>query len=594
MSINIYDMKFFQFLGFHKKPKAPWAKYYDKKDMNLKIPNMSLYQYFRNCTRNIGDRIAFDYYGAKTTYDQLYREITLCAKAFLKQGIRRGDVVTICMPNTPEGIICFLALNKIGAVSNMIHPLSSENEIKDTLIATSSVMLVMIDIDYVKVKNIIKDTEVFRVICVRASDSMPWLLKMGYLVTQGRKTELPKKKDPFYLTWKEFLESGKNYVNHRYNYSHSKGDPAVMLHSGGTTGTPKAIVLSNANFIVLILQIKIRLTDLEPGDKCLAIMPIFHGFGLGVCVYAALCLKATCILVPQFNALEFDKLLDRYKPEFVIGVPTLFEALMEIKNDRLRLDYLKYVISGGDVLKPAVEEQINQFLADHGAKIKIIQGYGMSECLSAVALNFKESPKPGTIGIPFPGCYMGIFSPEDEELPYGVEGEICVCGPNVMLGYYNNEKETNEVLHLHKDGNIWLHSGDLGSMDRNGYITYTGRIKRMIISSGYNIYPNQIENVLEEYPAVMLSSAIGVPHPYKGEVVKVFLVLKKGYTWSKQLEEELRELCKKNLPRYSLPAEYEVRKALPKTMIGKVDFRKLQQENKEERERERNEANKKV
>jgi len=583
--MNLLNTKFFRFLGFKQKPNSPWEKYYNKKDLNLNIPDMSLYEYFKENSKTNPNLTAFNYFGTKITFENLNKRIDECANAFLYQGLRRGDVVTICMPNTPEGITAFFALNKIGVIANMVHPLSSENEIKHTLKETGSVMLVAIDIAYTKIKNIIDDTDVYKVVICKANSSMPFLLNIGYIITRGYKIELPHK-DKKYITYNEFIRISKDYKKEKYDYTGKKNDPAVMLHSGGTTGNPKAIVISNGNFITLVEQAKIVFDELRKGDKCLSIMPIFHGFGLGVCIYTPLCLGAECILIPQFKAQEFGSLLNKHKPNFVIGVPTLFEAMIKVQEDeKMNLNYLKYVISGGDTLKPSLESKINEFLLNHGSNTRIIQGYGMSECLSAVAVSPKNSTKKSTIGIPFPGCYMGIFSPEDEELPYGKEGEICITGPNVMLGYYNNEKETNAALHIHKDGNVWLHSGDLGTMDENGFIKYTSRLKRLIISSGYNVYPNQIETILETHEAVMLSSVIAIPHPYKVEVPKAFIVLKNGYKENDKIINELKTLCKKNLPKYSQPYEYEFRKSLPRTMVGKVDFRKLQQENNEIRKK---------
>ena len=588
--MSIFDMKLFRFLGFKKKPNAPWKKYYSKEEMDLKVPDISLYQHFKNNLSKYPNRTAISYYGMDLTFYEFNKKIIEASQAFLSYGIRKGDVVTICMPNTPEAITAIFALNKIGAVSNMVHPLSSENEIKQTIIETGSVMLLLIDIDYVKVKNFIDDTDVYKVIWLRASNSMNALMKFGYMVTAGRKTELPKN-DQKYVSWNNFIKSAKNYKNKNNNIEISKNDPAVMLHSGGSTGTPKSIVLSNGNFVTLALQAKIFFDELEIGDKCLSIMPIFHGFGLGVCVYVPLCLGANCILIPQFKPQEFDKLLNKYHPEYVIGVPTLFEALLKIPEERkkkLDLHNLKYVISGGDTLKKSLEQDIDNFLHEHGANTRIIQGYGMSESLAAVCVELKNVHRQRSIGIPLPGCYIGIFSSDDKEVPIGEEGEICISGPNVMLGYYNNEKETNVALHIHDDGNVWLHSGDVGVMDKDGFVTYTSRIKRLIVSSGYNVYPSQIEALLEGHEAVMLCSVVGVPHPYKVEVPKVYIVLRKEYKKSDKLINEFKELCKQNLPKYAQPSEFEFRDSLPKTMIGKVDFRKLQQENNANRFKENN------
>jgi len=368
-----------------------------------------------------------------------------------------------------------------------------------------------------------------------------------------------------------------------------KNFPATILQSGGSTGKPKGIVLSNGNINSSTIQAKIVLPDLDSNDVILGIMPIFHGFGLEVSINDAFCVGAKVVLIPAFKANEFDKLICKYKPSVLVGVPTLFEAM--INNERMnniRLDNLKYVIAGGDSFNKEKVDKINNFLHSHGAKTNFTQGFGMTEAVAAVSLDLKYASHPGSIGIPWPGTYIKIVKPNtDVEVPYGVDGEICISGPTVMLGYYNDEKETNDALRIHSDGNIWLHSGDIGVMDSDGFITYKQRLKRMIVSSGYNVYPSQIEEVLDKHPGVLASSVIGVPHPYKVEVAKAYIVLRKGYRESASLKKELLELCEKNLAKYSIPKEWEFRKSLPRTIVGKVDFRKLQEENKRIRENEK-------
>lgn len=588
--MGILDMKFFSFIGFKKKPKALWKKYYDKKDMNFDVPNISIYQYIKNksLSNNYKDNIAIDYFGTKISYSEFYKEIDRCAKAFRSQGIRRGDVVTVLSANTPEAVISFYALNKIGAVANMVHPLSAENEIKEALIRYSTVMLVAMDITYSKIKNILDETEVYKTIIISAKDSMNTFMKIGYEVTQGYKVEKPKKSEDF-IYWKDFIKLGEKYSKDKVAEETKRDTPAVILHSGGTTGTPKGIVLSNGNFNAATIQAEKALPDLDRNDVILAIMPIFHGFGLSVSITDAFAVGAKVVLIPTFKASEFDKLLTKYNPSVLVGVPTLFEALTTNERmSKVNLSNLKYVIGGGDTLSKKRVENINKFLHEHGANTNFTQGFGMTEAVACVSFDLKFASRPGTVGIPWPGTYVQITKPgTDEEVPVGEDGEICISGPTVMLGYYNNEKETNEALHIHKDGNVWLHSGDIGSMDKDGFISYKQRLKRMIVSSGYNVYPSQIEEVLERHPAVMDSSVIGVPHPYKVEVAKAYIALKPGYRDTPKLREELDELCKKNLAKYSIPKEYEFRKSLPKTMIGKVDFRKLQQENMEKRAEER-------
>lgn len=588
--MGILDMKFFSFIGFKKKPKAIWNKYYDKKAMNFDVPNISIYQYIKekSLTNKYKDKLAIEYFGTKLTYTEFYKKIDKVARAFRSQGIRRGDVVTVLSANIPEAVISFYALNKIGAVANMVHPLSGENEIKEALIRYSTVMLVAMDITYSKIKNILDETEVYKTIIISAKDSMSSLMKIGYEITQGYKVEKPKKSEDF-LYWKDFIKLGEKYSKDKVAEMTKRDTPAVILHSGGTTGSPKGIVLSNGNFNAATIQAEYALPDLDSNDVILAIMPIFHGFGLSVSITDAFAVGAKVILIPTFKAKEFDKLITKYKPSVLVGVPTLFEALTN--NERMvnvNLSNLKYVIGGGDTLSKKRVEAINKFLHEHGANTNFTQGYGMTEAVACISFDLKFASRPGTVGIPWPGTYVMITKPgTDEELPCGEDGEICISGPTVMLGYYNNEKETNEALHIHKDGNVWLHSGDIGSMDKDGFITYKQRLKRMIVTSGYNVYPSQIEEVLERHPAVMDSSVIGIPHPYKIEVAKAYIALKQGYRDTPKLREELIALCKKNLAAYAVPKEFEFRKSLPKTMIGKVDFRKLQQENIEARMEER-------
>ena len=563
---------------FHRTPKAPWKKYYSKKDRQVEIPDISLYKIIKEQALMNPNNVAIDYFGKKITYKNFIKEIDKAARSFRCYGIRPGDVVTICMPNMPEGVISFYALNKIGAIANMIHPLSAEEEIKNYLNEADSVMLVAVDICYEKIERILSETKVYKVILVSANDSMPKALSLGYTLTKGLKIRKPKSME-VYTYWKDFIKKSELY-NYEYEVKSKKDITSVILHSGGTTGIPKGIVLTNGNLNALALQVKIVFKDIVPGDKILAIMPIFHGFGLGVSVHSGFVLGAEVVLVPQFSAKTFDNLVKRNKPQVIVGVPTLFEALLNNKGfNGMDMSYVKHFVSGGDSLTEKQNASINEFLRNHGCNIKVEQGYGMTESVAATALAFGKANKPCTIGIPFPGNYFKIVAKgTQEEVKFGEVGEICVCGPTIMQGYYNNEKETNLVLQIHKDGNIWLHTGDIGSMDEDGVITYVQRLKRMIISSGYNVYPQQIEQVIETHPEVLKCTVVAMPHKYKVQVAKAYIVLKEGISPSGSLKKEIKELCEKNLSKFSIPYDYEYRKSLPKTLIGKVDYKQLERE----------------
>ena len=312
----------------------------------------------------------------------------------------------------------------------------------------------------------------------------------------------------------------------------------------------------------------------------LAAMPLFHGFGLGVCVHSILCGGGTCILVPRFTADSYSKLVVKYRCNFIAGVPTLYEALTRTKvMNKADLSCLKGVFSGGDSLSIELKKKFDTFLKEHKATIQIREGYGTTECVTASCLTPLTKAKEGSIGIPFPDTYYKIVKPgTDDELPYGEEGEIILAGPTVMKEYTNHLEETADTLHKDKFGTVWLHTGDLGYMDDEGFIYFRGRIKRLIVTSGYNVYPAQIENIIEKHDAVQMSCVIGVPDPYRMHKVKAYIVLKKGKVPSELLKQSILNHCKKYIAKYAMPREIEFRDDLPKTLVGKVAYRQLEEE----------------
>ena len=576
--MGLFDFRLLSFIGIKIPPKAPWKKYYERKHMKIWLKDESIYQYLlRKVEKNkCLDKTAISYYGTKITYRTFIKKINETARKFLSMGVKKFDIVTIISGNVPEALYAFYALNKIGAVTNMLHPLLSQNEIKDALNKYETKYVVVLDTSLRTLNKIINETKVEKVVVISPANSMNIFMKIIYnLRTLKNKRKLDKNK---YIKWNKFLKIKYNGVY--YDRTPKKDDPALILQSGGTTGTPKGIVLSNGNINASTIAALIAYPDLNKDDRILGIMPIFHGFGLEVAINDAFACGAEVVLIPLFKASKFHELLIKYKPTVLVGVPTLFEALTTNEHmDNIDLSNLKYVISGGDTLSKERVENINNFLHEHGSRTNMIQGYGLTEAVAAASVDLRNLSRPGTIGIPWPGIYIGIFEPNtDNQLLFDEDGEICICGPTVMLGYYNDEGETNLVLRHHKDGNIWLHTGDIGSMDSDGFITYKQRLKRMIISSGYNVYPSQIEEVLEKHPAIEAVSVVGIPHPYKVEVPKAYIVLKKGYKLNDELKEELIKHCKKSLAYYSVPKEYEQLDRLPKTMIGKVDFKKLKED----------------
>lgn len=565
-----------------KKPKTlkgPYQKYYTKEEWNLKLPEGSYYDLFMENLDEYKNYVAINYYGTKISYARLVKMIDEAACAYRSQGIRAGDVVTICMPNTPEAIVSFYALNKIGAIANMIHPLSGANEIKDYINTTKSVMLVMIDLVYEKIKEILVETDVYKTIVISAKDSMPLWMSFAYQVTKGATVKKPKASEAF-IYWREFINKGKRYTAELKEY-HEPEAVGVILHSGGTTGTPKGILLTNRNINAEATQVASKF-DIKPGVSILSVLPVFHGFGLVVSIHLPLILGVELHLLPTFDAKNFDKLVMKHKPNFLVGVPTLFEAFLN-NADRLKkedLSFIKHCVVGGDTMTLPQQRRMNVFLAQHNSSAKMIVGYGMTESVAASITTIGSPEREGAIGIPLPGMHVKIVRINtQEEVAFGEDGEICVSGATVMAGYLDNEKETNEALQMHEDRHIWLHTGDIGMMDKDGVIYYKQRLKRMIISSGYNVYPGQIEKIIEEHEAVLQCTVIGIPHPYKVQVAKAYIVLKHGYKASSSLKKEVKEHCVQNLSAYAVPKEFSFRTSLPKTLLGKVDYRKLEDEN---------------
>lgn len=570
---------FFTKLLKDKSEKKPWLAYYSRKDRSIKFTNKRIYEYMKESVGEDKDFIALNYFNSRISYNELFDKIEQASRSLRSFGVKQGDIVTICMPNTPEAIILFYAINNIGAIADMIHPLSAPEQIKNYLDESKSRILLLIDLDYEKLEKILPSTQVYKTIVVSASDSMPVLTAIGYQITRGFKIKKPKFIDTDYLTWKDFMLQGLTYNKPAYNTTKAK-DTALILHSGGTTGVPKGIMISNYSFNALAQQGGINVYNARPKDKIVTILPIFHGFGLGVCVHCPLCLKVETILVPEFDANRFPKMMQTYKPNVIAGVPTLWEAMLSNKKfDNVDLSALKYVISGGDHLTLSMENRMNTFLRTHGANISISKGYGMTESVAATAYTFDGTNVPGAIGIPMIGNSFCICKPEtEEELPFGEEGEICVYGPTLMQGYFNKPEETAKMLRKHKDGKVWLHTGDMGYIAADGIIYFTQRLKRMIVSSGFNVYPSAIEEVISKHEAVKAVCVIGVPHQYKMHVAKAFITLKDNYKGDNKLIKELKQLCKQNLAEYSIPKYFEFRDTLPKTLYGKLDYKKLEEE----------------
>ena len=564
-----------------KSKNSPWLKFYQEENIptHIDFPDCSMVDMVMQSAEKWPDNTAYTYYGHKVTYKNFVKKIEKTARALKNYGVKEGDRVTICMPNTPEGITMVYAVNMVGAVCNMVHPLSSEKELEYYIKVAESKYVLVIDAVFDKVYRLRDTAQLERIIVVRPSDGLGILKKRLYNTLHIKKVRLPSN-DNRVVLWEDFIANSYFYQGN-YHEERSGKDPAVIMYSGGTTGAPKAVLLSNRNINAESTCDAAMIRQVVPGATVLSILPIFHCFGLGICIHTPLCKGMGCILIPAFSHKQFAEIIKKNNPNFIVGVPTLFEALTNTKLRRDDLESVTAVICGGDSLDHNLRDKVNDFLKNHGSDAKIRVGYGLTEGSGAVCLSPEHIFADGIIGVPLPETGFKIVKNNTfKEQPIGEEGEICISGPLVMAGYIGDDAETAQTLRRHDDGKTWLHTGDLGYLGEDGLVYFAQRLKRIIVSSGYNIYPTHLESIINSHEAVLTSIVIGIDHHYKGQVPKAFIVLKSGYRPGKRLEREIRELLERNVPIYALPAAYEFRDKLPQTKVGKVAFTELEKEEK--------------
>ena len=556
---------------------------YHQKD-HLEYPEATMFQMVERIAESYADKPAYEFYDRITTYRRFVQKIEQAARALLASDIHPGDAVTICMPNTPQALVMFYAINRIGAVANMVHPLSAQHEITGYLNITGSRMILTVDLFYEKVEAALDNVEhPVTILACRMQEELPFWLKPVYLLRKG-KDYLAFPRAP-HLLWTDFLKRGEKPDEIPLpEPTFDRNRTAVILYSGGTCGNPKGICLTDLNFNACAMQAREAIgEEIRDGLKMLSCMPLFHGFGLGINLHTVLIHGACCILMPTFNNKTYAAALRRKRPNFIAGVPTIFEALLHMPElDGLDMRFLMGMFSGGDSLSVELKKKIDAFLREHNAPIQVREGYGLTECVTASCLTPRDEYREHSIGIPFPDTVYRIVRPgTDEFLPDGEEGEIILKGPTVMLGYLNNPEETARTLRVLPDGDTWLYTGDLGYMDADGYVYFRQRLKRLIITNGYNVYPGTIENVIDGCEGVAYSCVIGVKDPRRMHRVKAFIVPADGVEPDDALKERIMETLRMHLARYALPREIEFRKELPKTLVGKVAYRLLEQEEEE-------------
>jgi long-chain acyl-CoA synthetase len=550
----------------------PWHRFYGKVPVTLDYPEVTLYEALAATARRVPEAIAWDFFGTQSTYRELIGAVDRFSHALAAEGLRPGERFLISMPTSPQGVIAFYAAIRLGALPALIHPLSTPPEVTHYLDETGARMALTLDAFHGTLAAATPKKPLERIILARIPDYLPPLKRIGFALTKGRR--IPRVgTDSRIRWWRALAASNPPEIPPA---AAGTDAPAAILFSGGTTSMPKGIVLSHRNFIS---EGKAAggWCGLDAGDAILAILPIFHGFGLGVCVNAALMAGGKSILVPQFSAEIVAKRLKSDRPNVLVGVPTLFDALTRDRSlAATDLSCLKACYCGADTLPREVKERFEKLVAERGGKVRLLEGYGLTEAVSGIMATPIDVYREGSIGVPLPGMRAKICATgTTEEAPVGEEGEICVEGPAVMLGYLNDPQATAEALRVHADGHTWLHTGDLGRMDADGFFYFTVRLKRMIKSSGFNVYPAQVEAVLRQHPDVAEACVIGVPDASQIERVVAYVVLGDPAKAGAGTQEALIAHCRERLIKWSCPRDVEFIDALPLTKVGKVDYREL-------------------
>ncbi len=565
----------------------PWQKYYSKEAITASIPELTAYQYMVSQNEDNLSTKAIMYYGKKISYKNYIDMIDETARRLYNLGVTEGEVVTVMSVANPELEVLFYALNKLGAVINLIDVRSDYKQIKKYLMEVKSSTVVVMDNFLPEFDKCMEDEDIDNIVenVITLSPYNSVLFPFNVLAEKKSRKEDSNlyskideiKKKNKYMTWNDLMSV------HKYRYPryprYKKNMVAALVHTGGTTGVPKTVKLSNENFNAMAIQYKSLNANYNKGDTFLNGIVPFVAYGIVVTIHMPMCLGMTNIIAPILSPKEFTEFMIKYKPNHTITVPTYVEHFVhDRKADSMNWKCLKNLGIGGDYFSEQSEIYVNEFLKNHGSSSIAEKGYGMTENSSTAGVCLVGVNKTNSLGIPLPLNTYGIFERgTDKELKYGEEGEICITGPTEMLGYLDNEEEESKVIKIHSDGKKWIHSEDVGIIDEDGFLFFKGRYKRLIPHGGFKLYPSYIEGVIMKHPDIDNCCVISIPDKVYGASPEAHVVIKKdNVSELKKLKEELIKLCQDKLPSYSQPEDFIFEEDLPLTSVGKVDYKKVE------------------
>lgn len=560
-----------------KKPSElkPWLKYYGNEALSDDLPKCSAYQYLKQTNEEYPQQVALHYYGRDIKYEEFFKQIDECANAFYALGVKEGEIVSILSVSVPETVVAIYALNKLGATANTIDPRMDVTSISRMIRDSKSRFLIVLDIAFAKFCRIRSEISQELTIVQSAFRSLPFIKK----TIKNMIEKVPVAYDECVIDWNDFIKKGQGVEAQEAPY---KGDATFAItYTGGTTGFPKGVMLTNDSVNAVAHNFKHSSICTKREDKFLGIIPVFSSYGLVCGLHMPLSLGLTMLLIPNFVPRKIGKLVKTFKPQHMISVPAFYEILMESKEVKnMDLSFLVTLGSGGDTMNEGLESKLRDFMKAHKMTRPLAQGYGMSELSAAVSFCAEDVYKEGSVGIPSITTTVGVFNPNDfEELDIMEEGEICITGPSMMKGYFKNANETEIIMRKHPDGKYWIHSGDIGYIDEDGFLFVNGRIKRMITRfDGHKIFPVNIESLVSEHPNVRNCCAVGITDRTHGQG-QVPIVLATLSDCDKDVVcKEIFNICNEQLEERGKPVAVVSVDDIPLTGMGKNDYRKLEKE----------------
>lgn len=548
--------------------ESPWTRHYDPGvPLEIEPPKTSIPWMLKEAAERSPASPAMHFLGKVLTYGEFRDQALRVARSLRNLGLAPGDRVAMLLPNCPQLVLTYYAVLHLGGVVVFINPLSSPKEIRHHLVDSGARRLVILDHLLPKAEEVLNELELTHHFVTGLPDTLPWPLSWLYPIKAWREgLARGFKPGPGRLKWRDLLKAEPLAEPPVPQLD----DSAILQYTGGTTGIPKAAILSHKNVMSNVAQINAWLPQMRYGtERVVGLIPFFHVFGLTVCLNWPVSQGAQVIMLPRFDVEVFLQMLKKQRPTVLPGVPTLFVALLNHPElPKVDLSDMWACVSGSAPLPLEVREKFEAL-----ANCRIIEGYGLTEASPATHFNPLEGLRPaGSIGIPFPSTQARIIDPATgaREMPLGEVGELCIKGPQVMAGYWNKPEETAQVL---QDG--WLLTGDLAKMDENGYFYIIDRKKDLIISSGFKIFPREVEEVLYQHPKVKEAVVYGHPDSYRGELVKAVIVPQPHENLT---AEEVRSYCEDLLAQYKIPRIIEFRPELPKSAVGKVLRRLLRDE----------------